>query len=92
MEHSRRGEGHENTPQLLPPVCKLDQHLTTELPVPEASVEDPTEWENSEPPTLPGYLTLEIDLNALCEVAPWRVSHNATSDGALGEGVESYPA
>ena len=30
--------------------------------------------------TLPGYLTLEIDLNALGEVAPWRASHNTTSD------------
>ena len=28
----------------------------------------------------PDYLTLKIDLNALGDVAPWRSSHNATSD------------
>jgi len=116
-------------------VGKLDQHLTTEPLVPEASGEELAERENSEPPTLPGYLTLEldvsdfqmlmpeagaastqpdwemdgcqdpevlsldlpaflepeestlpgyltleIDLNALGEVAPWRASHNTTSD------------
>ena len=30
--------------------------------------------------TLPGYLTLEIDLNALGDVAPCRSSHNVISD------------
>jgi hypothetical protein len=119
---------------------KSDQHLMTELPVPEASREDPAERENSEPPTLsgyltleldvsefqafmpeadtaatqpdwemygchdpevfsldvpellepeestlPGYLTLEIDLNALEDMAPWRSSHNATSDEPPGK-------
>ena len=123
MAHLRHGEGHENTPQSLPPV-------------PEASVEEWSERENSKPPTfsdyltleldvsdfqafmpetdaastqpdwemdggcqdpevlsldlpaflepeestLPGYLTLEIDLNALGDVAPWESSHNAASD------------
>ena len=80
MERSRRGESHENTSQLLPPVGKSDQHLMTELPVPEASREDPAERENSEPPTLSGYLTLKIDLNALGDMAPWSASPNTTSD------------
>jgi len=103
--------------------------------VPEASEEAPAERENSEPPSLPGYLTLELDMsdfqvfmpeagaastqpdwemdgcqdpevlsldllelfepeesmppdyltleidrNALGDVAPWRASHNVTSD------------
>jgi hypothetical protein len=140
MERLRRGESHENTSQSLPPVGKSDQHLMTELLVPEASREDPTERENSEPPTLsgyltleldvsefqafmpeadaaatqpdwemygchapevfsldvpellepeestlPGYLTLEIDLNTLGDMAPWRSSHNATSDEPPGK-------
>jgi hypothetical protein len=135
MERSRRGESHENTSQLLSPVGKSDQHLMTDLPVPEVFREDSAERENSEPPTpsgyltleldvsdvqafmpeadaaatqldwemygchdpevvsldmpellepeestLPGYLTLEIDLNALGDMAPWRSAHNATSD------------
>jgi hypothetical protein len=135
MERSRRGESHENPSQSLLPVGKSDQHLMTDLPVPEASREDAAERENSEPPmppgyltleldvsdlpafmpdadaaatqpdwetygchdpevvsldvpellepeesTLPGYLTLEIDLNALGDMAPWRSSYNATSD------------
>jgi hypothetical protein len=63
MERSRRSEGHENTSQSLPPVGKLDQHLTTEPLVPEASGEERAERENSEPPTLPGYLTLELDVS-----------------------------
>ena len=63
MERSRRSEGHENTSQSLPPVGKLDQHLTPEPLVPEASGEEPAERENSEPPTLPGYLTLELDVS-----------------------------
>ena len=50
MERSRCGEGHEHTSQPLPPV-------------PEASVEDLSERENSELPTLPGYLTLELDMS-----------------------------
>ena len=33
----------------------------------------------------PGYLTLEIGLNALGDVAPWRSSHNATSDEPRGK-------
>jgi hypothetical protein len=118
---------------------KSDQHVMTELPVPEASGEAPAERENSESPTLsgyltleldvsdfqacmpeadaaatqpdgemygchdpevfsldvpellepeestlPGYLTLEIDLNALGDMAPWRSSHNAASDELPG--------
>jgi hypothetical protein len=35
--------------------------------------------------TLPGYLTLEIDLNALGDVAPWRSSNNAASDEPRGK-------
>jgi len=66
-------------------VGKSDQHLMTDLPVPEASREDAAERENSEPPTLSGYLTLEIDLNALGDMAPWRSSHNATSDEPPGK-------
>ena len=140
MARSRRGESHENTSQLLPPVGKSDQHLMTELPVPEASLEASAERENSEPPTppgyltlelnvsdlqafmpeadaaatqpdwemygchdpevvsldvpkllepeestLPGYLTLEIDLNVLGDIDPWRSSHNATSDEIPGK-------
>ena len=81
MERSRRGDGHENTAQSLPPVGKLDQHLTTEPPVPEALERSRL----SETPTLPGYLTLEIDLNALGDMAPWRLSHNATSDEPPGK-------
>ena len=50
MAHLRRGEGHENMPQSLPLV-------------PEASVEELSELENSEPPTFSGYLTLELDVN-----------------------------
>jgi hypothetical protein len=50
MERSRCGEGHEHTPQPLPPV-------------PEASVENLSEQENSELPMLPGYLTLELDMS-----------------------------
>jgi hypothetical protein len=50
MERSRRGEGHENTSQSL-------------TPVPEASVEDVSERENSELQTFPGYLTLELDMS-----------------------------
>jgi len=52
----------------------------TDLPVPEAFREDAAERENSEPPTSPGYLTLEIDLNAVGDMAPWRSVYNATSD------------
>ncbi len=85
MERSRRGEGDEKTAQSLPPVGKLNQHVTTEPPVPEASREEPAERENSEPPTLPGYLTLELDLSALGDMAPWRSSHNATSDEPRGK-------
>ena len=85
MERSRRGEGDEKTAQSLPPVGKLNQHVTTEPPVPEASGEGPAERENSEPPTLPGYLTLELDLSALGDMAPWRSSHNATSDEPRGK-------
>ena len=127
MAHFRRGEGHENTPQPLPPV-------------PEASGEELSERENSKPPafsgyltleldvsdfqafmpetdaastqpdwemngcqvpevlsldlpaflepeesTLPGYLTLEIDLNALGDTAPWQSSSNAASDEPRGK-------
>ncbi len=50
MERSRCGEGHENTALSLPHV-------------PEASVEALSERENSEPPTFPGYLTLELDMS-----------------------------
>jgi len=35
--------------------------------------------------TLPGYLTLEIGLNALGEVAPWKSSSNAASDEPCGK-------
>jgi hypothetical protein len=127
MARLRRGEGHENTSQPLPPV-------------PEASIEKVSERENSEPPTfpsyptleldlcdvqafmpetdaastqpdgemdgcqgfevwrldlpaflepeestLPGYLTLEIDLNALGDVASWKSSSNAASDEPRGK-------
>ncbi len=72
MARLRRGEGHENTSQPLPLV-------------PEASVEDRSARENSEPPPLPGYPTLEIDLNALGDVAPWRSSNNAASDEPGGK-------
>ena len=127
MARLRRGEGHENMSQPLPPV-------------PEASVEELSERENSESPTfpsyltleldvsdfqafmpetdaastqpdwemdgcqglevwrldlpaffepeestLPGYLTLEIDLNALGDVAPWKSSNNAASDEPRGK-------
>jgi len=116
---------------------KTVQSLT---PVPEASVEDVSERENSEPPpfldyltleldmsdfqafmpeteaastqpdwemdgcqnpevlsldlpelfeleesTPPGYLTLEIDLNALGDASLWRASNNATSDKPQGK-------
>lgn len=57
MERSRCGEGHENTSQPLPPV-------------PEASVEDLSERENSEPPTLSGYLTLELDMSDFLAFMP----------------------
>jgi len=50
MVRLRRSEGHENTSQPLPPV-------------PEASVEDRSEREDSEPPTFLGYLTLELDIS-----------------------------
>ncbi len=72
MERSRCGEGHENTALSLPHV-------------PEASVEALSERENSEPPPFPGYLTLEIDLNALGGAALWLSSHNATSDEPRGK-------
>jgi hypothetical protein len=127
MARLRRGEGHENMSQPLPPV-------------PEASVEELSERENSESPTfpsyltleldvsdfqafmpetdaastqpdwemdgcqglevwrldvpaffepeestLPGYLTLEIDLNALGDMAPWKSSNNAASDEPRGK-------
>jgi hypothetical protein len=42
---------------------ECDQYLTTEPPVLEASGEDVAERENLEPPTLPGYLTLELDVS-----------------------------
>jgi hypothetical protein len=35
--------------------------------------------------TLPGYLTLESDLNALGDVAPWKSSRNAASDDSRGK-------
>ena len=50
MARLRRGEGHENMSQPLPPV-------------PEASVEELSERENSESPTFPSYLTLELDVS-----------------------------
>jgi hypothetical protein len=50
MARLRRGEGHENMSQPLPPV-------------PEASVEELSEGENSESPTFPSYLTLELDVS-----------------------------
>ena len=122
MAHVRRGEGHENTPQPLPPVPEasgeelserenskppaFSGYLTLELDVsdfqafmPETDAastqpdwemdgwKEPEVWSldmpellDLEESPLPGYLTLEIDLNALKEVAPWRTSHNATSD------------
>jgi len=70
MEPSRRGEGHENTSQPLLAVGKLDQPVTIEPPVPEASVEEGAERENSEPPTPPGYLTLELDVSDLQAFMP----------------------
>jgi hypothetical protein len=71
MERSRHGEGHhEHMSQPLPPVDKWDQHLTTEPPVLEASGEDAAERENLEPPTLPGYLTLELDVSDLQAFMP----------------------
>jgi hypothetical protein len=39
----------------------------------------------SEESTLPGYLTLEIDLNALRDTAPWQSSSNAASDEPRGK-------
>ena len=86
MECSRHSEGHEHTSQPLPLVHQLDQPLTTEPSVPEVSVEELAAREHSESPPLPGYLTLEIDLNALGDVAPWRSSHNAASDEPRGKG------
>ena len=55
MERSRRSEGRENTSQPLPAVGK---------------VEELSERENSEPPTLPGYLTLELDVSDLQAFMP----------------------
>jgi hypothetical protein len=47
---------------------------------PEVLSLDVPELLEPEESTLPGYLTLEIDLNALGDIAPWRSSHNAASD------------
>jgi len=85
MERSRRGEGNDHTSQPLSPVGEADQRLTTEPPVPEASAEDLSALEELDTPTIPGYLTLEIDLNALGGAALWLSSHNATSDEPRGK-------
>src|SRR5262245_32238425 len=127
MAHVRRGEGHENTPQPLPPVPEasgeelserenskppaFSDYLTLELDVsdfqafmPEAdaaSIQPDWEMDGCQDPevlsldlpaflepeesTLSGYLTLEIDLNALGEVAPWKSSSNAASDEPCGK-------
>ena len=52
---------------------------------PEVLSLDVPELLKPEESTLPGYLTLEIDLNALGDMAPWRSSHNATSDEPPGK-------
>ena len=63
MERSRRSEGNDYTSQPLPPVGKAEQRLTTEPPVPEAFVEDLFGLEDLKLPTIPGYLTLELDVS-----------------------------
>ena len=52
---------------------------------PEVLSLDLPEFLEPERSTLPGYLTLEIDLNALGDVAPWESSHNAASDEPRGQ-------
>src|SRR5262249_23029635 len=52
---------------------------------PEVLRLDLPEFLEPEESTLPGYLTLEIDLNALGDVAPWKSSHNAASDEPRGK-------
>jgi hypothetical protein len=52
---------------------------------PEGARPDFPECLEPEEPALPGYLTLEIDLNALGDHAPWRSSNNATSDEPGGK-------
>ena len=64
MEHSRRGEDHMPMSRPLPLVGRWEQRLTPTAPVPEVFGEALPEWQASEPPPLPGYLTFKIDLNA----------------------------
>jgi hypothetical protein len=52
---------------------------------PEVLSLDSPELFEPEESTPPGYLTLEIDLNALGEAALWSSSHNATSDEPRGK-------
>jgi hypothetical protein len=127
MARLRRGEGHENMSQPLPPVPEASveelserensesptfpSYLTLELDVSDFQVFMPEtdaastqpDWEmdgcqglevwrldlpaffEPEESTLPGYLTLEIDLNALGDVAPWKSSNNAASDEPRGK-------
>jgi hypothetical protein len=63
MARLRRGEGRENTSQSLPPV-------------PEVSIEEVSERENSGPPTFPSYPTLELDL---CDVQAFMPGTDAAS-------------
>jgi hypothetical protein len=127
MARLRRGEGHENMSQPLPPVPEASveelserensesptfpSYLTLELDVSDLQVFMPEtdaastqpDWEmdgcqglevwrldvpaffEPEESTLPGYLTLEIDLNALGDMAPWKSSNNAASDEPRGK-------
>lgn len=126
MTRLRRGEVHENRSQSLPPVPEasveeLSERENSELPFPSYltleldvgdlqafmpetdAVSTKPNWEmdgcrdlevwrldlpaflEPEESMLPGYLTLEIDLNALGDVAPWKSSSNAASDESRGK-------
>jgi len=63
MERSRHGEGRDYTSQPLSPGGKVEQHLTTEPPMLEASAADVADGEALDTPTIPGYLTLELDVS-----------------------------
>jgi hypothetical protein len=65
MERSRHGEGHDYRSQSLRLVGKLDQRLTPEPSVPQASAEELPDLEALDTPTIPGYLTLELDVSDL---------------------------
>jgi hypothetical protein len=59
---------------------------------PEGLNLDFPEFLEPEESALPGYLTLEIDLNALGDNVPWGASNNATSDKFPGKMERGYPA